>query len=79
MQCPVEPGHYTVVHTVELPKEIPPGAYAYYDLTASRLIGTLSTAKFTVNVNGYSVDDEDLVCLKLFADFTKGHFLNIGW
>lgn len=26
IQCPVEPGDYTVVQTVSLPKEIPPGA-----------------------------------------------------
>ncbi|KAI9631962.1 ML domain-containing protein [Dioszegia hungarica] len=29
-------------------------------------------AKFVVSVRGYSVDDEDLVCLNLFVDFMKG-------
>jgi len=27
VQCPVEPGPYTVVHTVALPKEIPPAKF----------------------------------------------------
>jgi len=27
VQCPVEPGPYTVVHTVTLPKEIPPAKF----------------------------------------------------
>ena len=25
VHCPAEPGHYDVVHTVELPLQIPPG------------------------------------------------------
>ncbi|WFC93613.1 hypothetical protein MBRA1_000234 [Malassezia brasiliensis] len=27
VQCPAEPGHYDVVHTVELPSQIPPAKY----------------------------------------------------
>ena len=27
IDCPIEEGEHTVVHTVELPKEIPKGAY----------------------------------------------------
>jgi hypothetical protein len=30
-----------------------------------------SIAKFVVSVRGYSVDDEDLVCLNLFVDFVS--------
>lgn len=50
VQCPVQPGPYTVTETVELPQEIP-------------------KAKFSVLVRGYTVDDEDMVCLDLFVDF----------
>ncbi|EAL21061.1 hypothetical protein CNBD4370 [Cryptococcus deneoformans B-3501A] len=52
VQCPVQPGPYTVTETVELPQEIP-------------------KAKFSVLVRGYTVDDEDMVCLDLFVDFMK--------
>jgi len=52
VQCPVEPGSYHVVHTVTLPREIPP-------------------ARFAVNILGYTVEDEDLLCLDLKVDFTK--------
>lgn len=27
LQCPLEPGHYEITHTVELPKEIPPAKF----------------------------------------------------
>ena len=53
IQCPVQPGDYTITQTVELPKEIPP-------------------AKFVVNVNAYTKDDDDMLCLQLRVDFT--HF-----
>ncbi|ODN77547.1 phosphatidylglycerol/phosphatidylinositol transfer protein [Cryptococcus amylolentus CBS 6039] len=52
VQCPVEPGPYSVQHTVELPEEIP-------------------KAKFSVQVRGYTAEDEDMVCLDLFVDFMK--------
>ncbi|KAF5359309.1 hypothetical protein D9756_003361 [Leucocoprinus leucothites] len=55
VQCPVQPGHYTVEHKVTLPKEVP-------------------RAKFTVDVLGYTVDDDDLMCLKLVADFIPHPF-----
>ncbi|KAJ7706082.1 ML domain-containing protein [Mycena rosella] len=50
--CPVEPGPYTVVQTVALPKEIP-------------------KAKFVVQVRGFTVAEEDMVCLDLKIDFMK--------
>ncbi|QRV83309.1 hypothetical protein RhiJN_11325 [Ceratobasidium sp. AG-Ba] len=50
VQCPVNPGDYTITHTVTLPKEIP-------------------QAKFSVDVRGYTVEEDDLLCLHLNADF----------
>ncbi|WVQ83007.1 phosphatidylglycerol/phosphatidylinositol transfer protein [Cryptococcus sp. DSM 104549] len=52
VQCPVEPGPYSVSQTVELPQEIP-------------------KAKFSVQVRGYTDEDEDMLCLDLFVDFMK--------
>ncbi|KAI0815123.1 ML domain-containing protein [Irpex lacteus] len=52
LTCPIEKGLYTVTHTVELPKEIPP-------------------APFKVSVNGFTVEDDPLVCLNLQIDFRK--------
>ncbi|KAJ6532981.1 ML domain-containing protein [Mycena capillaripes] len=48
--CPIQAGVYTVTHTVELPKEIPP-------------------AKFLVQVRAYTAEEDDMLCLDLFADF----------
>ncbi|KAJ3813748.1 ML domain-containing protein [Lentinula lateritia] len=31
-------------------------------------------AKFNIHVNGYTVDDDDLMCMDLTIDFTKHHF-----
>ncbi|KAJ6604744.1 ML domain-containing protein [Mycena vulgaris] len=50
--CPVEPGVYTVVQTVALPKEIP-------------------KAKFVVQIRGFTVAEEDMLCLDLKIDFMK--------
>ena len=73
VQCPVEKGEYTVVHTVTLPKEIPPGTILllqrFYIVSINR-INTL-IAPFNVHIDGYTVDDEDLVCLDLSIDFRK--------
>lgn len=52
VQCPVQPGPYSVSQTVELPQEIP-------------------KAKFSVLVRGYTVDDDDMLCLDLFVDFVS--------
>jgi len=52
VSCPVEPGPYTVVQTVALPKEIP-------------------KAKFVVLVRGFTVAEEDMLCLDLKIDFMK--------
>ncbi|KEP48028.1 phosphatidylglycerol/phosphatidylinositol transfer protein [Rhizoctonia solani 123E] len=58
VQCPVEPGEYEVVHTVQLPRETP-------------------RAKFTVNVNAFTSDEEDLACLVLKADFIGRPWLSL--
>ncbi|KAF8168022.1 ML domain-containing protein [Crassisporium funariophilum] len=55
VQCPVEPGQYTVEHTVALPREIP-------------------KARFNVHVQGYTAEDEDMLCLDLKVDFMKRPF-----
>lgn len=34
-------------------------------------------AKFTVNVRGYTANDEDMVCLDLKVDFMRFPFLNV--
>ncbi|KAG1757488.1 ML domain-containing protein [Suillus lakei] len=36
-------------------------------------------AKFTVGVKGYTVDDEDMLCLDLQVNFMKNPFLRLGW
>ncbi|EIM92953.1 uncharacterized protein STEHIDRAFT_117878 [Stereum hirsutum FP-91666 SS1] len=52
VQCPVEPGSYTVEQTVALPAQIP-------------------QAKFRVHVDGFTVDDDPLVCVDLTVNFMK--------
>lgn len=68
IQCPVEEGEYTVVHTVELPKEIPKGELIFPTLVCSCTNQT-SIAPFNVAVRGFTVEDEPLVCLDLTIDF----------
>ncbi|KAH6917307.1 ML domain-containing protein [Coprinopsis sp. MPI-PUGE-AT-0042] len=50
IQCPVDPGEYTITQTVALPKEIP-------------------RAKFNVLVQGYTPEDDPMLCIKLNVDF----------
>ncbi|KAJ6575214.1 hypothetical protein B0H19DRAFT_1254802 [Mycena capillaripes] len=70
VSCPVEPGPYDVVQTVALPKgdrtEIPKGEYCvpYYST-----ILTQPPAKFVVLVRGFTVAEEDMLCLDLKIDF----------
>jgi len=52
VSCPVEPGPYEVVQSVQLPAEIP-------------------KAKFVVLVRGFTVAEEDMLCLDLKIDFMK--------
>ena len=75
--CPVEEGYYTVVQTVTLPKEIPQGKCAF-GLSHECDVDTAITAKFTVAVKGFTVDDDDLFCLNLKVDFMK-RFLTGLW
>ncbi|KAF7966634.1 hypothetical protein HWV62_37591 [Athelia sp. TMB] len=70
IQCPAEPGDYEVSQTVTLPKEIPPGTLLSLSGLQS-LVTPLLLAKFNIDVRGYTVDDDDLVCLRLKADFIK--------
>lgn len=69
VQCPVKKGQYIVEQTADLPKEIPPGSSIECLLKLSDLESDLG--KFTIDVRGYSVNDDDLVCLKLVADFRR--------
>ncbi|KAG6884747.1 hypothetical protein C0993_008537 [Termitomyces sp. T159_Od127] len=60
IQCPVEPGTYTVEQTVALPWEIP-------------------RAKFKVEIQGYTVEEDAMLCLNLFVDFMKKPFPRLSW
>ena len=77
VQCPVEAGDYEVSQTVALPKEIPQGMLLSL-LGLQPLVTPLPLAKFNVDVQGYTVDDEDLMCLKLKVDFMK-RWPGIAW
>lgn len=78
VQCPVEGGDYTVVETVALPKEIPQGAHkSMYSIV--KPVADFFAAKFNVAVRGYTVDDEDLLCLDLQVNFMKSPFPRFGW
>ncbi|KAG2366616.1 ML domain-containing protein [Suillus spraguei] len=36
-------------------------------------------AKFSVNVKGYTQDDEDMLCLNIIVDFMRNPFPRLGW
>ncbi|KAJ7225426.1 ML domain-containing protein [Mycena pura] len=57
VSCPVDPGTYTIVQAVALPKEIPTGKHC--------------VSKFGVRVRGFTADNEDMMCLDLKLDFMK--------
>ncbi|KAG6829394.1 Phosphatidylglycerol/phosphatidylinositol transfer protein [Tricholoma furcatifolium] len=61
--------------SIQCPVE--PGTYEVTHTVA--LPKEIPRAKFTVLVNGYSVDDEDLLCLKMTVDFMKNPFPHLGW
>ena len=63
LQCPIEPGRYEVMHTVELPSRIPPGARR-----ARRR--TDAAARFSVNIQGDTQDGKPLVCMNVSVSFT---------
>lgn len=68
MTCPVKEGEYEVVQTVTLPKEIPPGMWSVqYGPVLQEL--TRYTAKFIASVRGFTVDEKDLVCVDITANF----------
>ena len=67
MQCPVSEGRHRVSHTVMLPKEVPKGELLMIAL--HEFLMTLRAAKFSVEVRGYTVDEEDMLCLNLVVDF----------
>lgn len=71
VQCPVEKGQYIVEQTVDLPKEIPPGSFI---VLSFRNTSDPLTAKFNIHIDGYTVDEDDLMCMDLTIDFTKKHF-----
>lgn len=79
VQCPVEEGIYEVVHTVALPKEIPQGQSP--SLYTVAIPDAVWSAKFNIDVRGYTVEDEDLFCVSLKVDFMRRPFLKLplGW
>jgi hypothetical protein len=67
-----------VVETIALPKEIPQGAHkSTYSIF--KPVAESFAAKFTVAVAGYTVDEEDLLCLDLRIDFMRNPFPRFGW
>lgn len=48
-----------------------PTWYVWGTLMKRRVL-TSTAAQFTANVRGYTVDDEDLLCLDLVMDFRPG-------
>jgi hypothetical protein len=72
IQCPISAGEHKVVHTVALPKEIPRGMLNRSTIE-HHLLTYSSIAKFAVEARGSSVNDEDLMCVKINIDFILGH------
>lgn len=68
LTCPVEVGQHEVVHTVTLPSNIPPGKCS---ATRYSMFADDSKAMYTVNIRGYTLDDDDLTCLDLWIDFRR--------
>lgn len=73
---PIQQGSYTIEQTVALPKEVPKGGST--PLFVSELHWQnpclCFLAKFIVDVQGYTDDDDDMFCLKLKVDFMKKPF-----
>lgn len=77
VQCPVAPGSYEVVQSVELPKEIPHGEYSPFRFVRDFGLTPyhaweMFAAKFQVQLRGYNYDDADMICADIFIDFMKG-------
>jgi hypothetical protein len=72
IQCPVEPGDYTLVQNIELPKEIPPGKSPFSIPCMKRILIPcfLLLAKFSIAVRAYNNDDADAACVNIKVDFT---------
>lgn len=68
----MEEGTYNVSHTVALPREIPKGKRITVRYKPD--IHFLLLAAFNINVHGYTVADEDMVCLNLKIDFRQHSF-----
>lgn len=79
VQCPVQPGEYEVQHTVSLPKEIPQGMSSNCCVFLWPLLSCDYTAKFTVDVRGYTAEENDLMCLALKVNFMRNPFPHFGW
>ncbi|KAG5648059.1 hypothetical protein DXG03_007094 [Asterophora parasitica] len=78
IQCPIEEGSYSVSQTVALPKEIPRGMSLLLPCIPPH-ISICDSAKFIVNVRGFTNDDDDMLCLDLSVDFIKNPFPRFGW
>jgi hypothetical protein len=69
LQCPVAEGNHDITHTVALPKDIPPGAKTTHCSLSLLSLLVHHAGRFTVNVRGYTVDEDDMLCLDLVMDF----------
>lgn len=74
VSCPMRKGPHIVVHTVALPNDIPRGRCISISNLERLEAHMCIIAKFTVDINAYTVDDDDLMCLNLEADFMKKPF-----
>lgn len=72
LDCPVPVGTKEFTWAYNLPKYIP-GVSATADVrfkpTDSQL--TLKKAKFVVDIEGHTVDNANLMCLKIMVDFLR--------
>jgi hypothetical protein len=72
IKCPVDPGQYQVTHTVKLPNEIPRGTLLFllhFFSVIERTLLRSVTAKFVVQVRGYTEDERPMICLDIMVNF----------
>ncbi|KAJ7813427.1 hypothetical protein B0H14DRAFT_3478071 [Mycena olivaceomarginata] len=64
--CSVEPGSYTILQTVALPKEVPKrNQFSLFYIRAAPE-GEIS---IVVNIESYTRDEDDMVCVELTVQF----------
>lgn len=51
-----------------------PARYVMYDISNQPVYLHQYAAPFKVNVQGYTIEDEEMLCLNIEIDFRKGRF-----